>query len=102
MREVQLDQLLVVMAAAMRRKLAFAALIAAFILFCVWYSAGFGVIFVVLTIITVFVFGLFALLVWFWTTVFSGAGGKQPIVIDGTATEIKRDMKELNPPGARR
>lgn len=101
MREMQLDQLLAFAAAAMRRKLAFAALVAAFILACVWYAAGFGVISVVITIITVFIFGLFALLVWFWTTVFAGVGGKQPIVIDGTATEITPGMKELNPPGPR-
>lgn len=99
MRELQLDQLLIVAAAAMRRKLAFATLIAAFVLACVWYAAGFGVISVAITIITVFVIGLFALLVWFWTTVFAGARGPQPIVIDGTATEVRRPaMRELNPP----
>lgn len=98
-----MEQLLAFAAAAMRRKLAFAALIATFLLACVWYSTGLSVISVVITIITVLILGLFALLVWFWTAVFAGAAGKQPIVIDGTATEVKHpDMKELNPPGARR
>jgi hypothetical protein len=103
MREPALDQLIAFAASAMRRKLAFTALIAAFILACVWYSTGLSVISVVITIITVFILGLFALLVWFWTTVFAGVGGKRPIVIDGTATDVTpRDMKELNPPGAKR
>lgn len=92
-----IPELLAFAAAAMRRKLAFAGLIAAFVLALVWYSTGFSVISVVITIITVFIFGLFAFLVWFWTDVFVGTGGKGPRIVDMVREAEPREMKEVNP-----
>lgn len=92
-----IPQLLAFAAAALRRKLAFASLIAAVVLACVWYLAGLGFVSVFLTIIVVFIFGLFAFLVWFWTDVFVGTGGKGPRIVDMVREAEPREMKEVNP-----